>query len=78
MQRACNREGFNAKGNQQYLGKDMAKARIGILGNREHNCDKCDSRIGFGTGGLFDDNNTCGNERIDKKHTKGQGYILVQ
>ena len=41
-------------------------------------CDKCDSRIGFGTGGLFDDNNTCGNERIDKKHTKGQGYILVQ
>ena len=78
LQIGCNREGFNAKSDQQHLGKDMAKARIGILGNDEHNCGKCDSRIGFGTGGLHDDNNTCGNERVNRKHTKGLGYILVQ
>ena len=79
LQIDCNREGFNAKSDQQHLGKDMGKARIGILGNDKHrSCDKCDSRIGFGTGGLHDDSNTCGNEYGNSKHTKGQGYILVQ
>ena len=80
LQIGCNREGFNAKSDQQSLGKDMGKARIGILGNDEHMyCDKCDSRIGSGTGGLHDDSNTCGNENPETgKHTKGQGYILVQ
>ena len=80
LQIGCNREGFNAKSDQQHSGEDMAKARIGILGNDEHTyCEKCDSRIGFGTGGLHDDSNTCGNENhITGKHTKGLGYILVQ
>ena len=42
-----------------------------------------DSRIGFGTGGKHDDNNTCGNEAKlssdnGDKHIKAMGYILVQ
>ena len=58
LQYNCNKEGFNA------YGKDLnhSKARIGILGNNENDCDNCDSRIGFGTGGKHDNNNACGNE----------------
>ena len=85
MQFNCNREGFNAKSDKQYSpGRDLAKARIGILGNNENDCDQCDSRIGFGTGGLYDDSNTRGNEAkvypLDNgcKHIKAMGYILVQ
>ena len=84
LQLYCNKEGFNAKSNIQYSpGIDQAKARIGILGNNDNDCDGCDSRIGFGTGGVYDDSNTCGNEAIyysdnDDKHIKGIGYILVQ
>ena len=80
LQIDCNREGFNAKSDQQHSGEDMGKARIGILGNdKDRYCDKCDSRIGFGTGGLHDNSNTCGNENSETgKHTKGLGYILVQ
>ena len=60
-----------------------SKARIGILGNNEDDCKLCDSRIGFGTGGEHDDNNTCGNEARngadnEYKHIKAMGYILVQ
>ena len=47
LQIGCNRQGFNAKSDQQHLGKDMAKARIGILGNNEHNCGKCDPESGL-------------------------------
>ena len=47
LQYNCNKEGFNAYG--KYL--DHSKVRIGILGNNENDCDLCDSRIGFGTGG---------------------------
>ena len=83
LQLNCNREGFNAKSNKQYNDKDQSKARIGFLGNNENDCGMCDSRIGFGTGGLHDNNNTCGNEAKyypdnGKKHIKGIGYILVQ
>ena len=83
LQRKCNREGFNAKSKKQYKGKDHSKARIGILGNNENDCNLCDSRIGFGTGGLHDNSNTCGNEASrypdnGNKHIKGIGYILVQ
>ena len=84
LQFNCNREGFNAKSNKQsHSGKDQSKARIGFLGNNENDCDMCDSRIGFGTGGLHDNNNTCGNEATyypdnGNKHIKGIGYILVQ
>ena len=78
LQINCNKEGFNAVGDRHH-----SKARIGILGNNEDDCRYCDSRIGFGTGGKHDNNNTCGNEARhggDKgnKHIKVMGYILVQ
>ena len=79
LQRNCNKEGFNA------VGSSFAKsiARIGIISNQEKDCRSCDSRIGFGTGGNYDDNNTCGNEATyspdnGDKHIKAMGYILVQ
>ena len=79
LQRNCNKEGFNAVGGRSY----HSKARIGILGNEQNHCDSCDSRIGFGTGGLHDDSNTCGNVATNlpdngNKHIKAMGYILVQ
>ena len=79
LQNNCNREGFNAMpGNN-----DASKARIGILGNNQNECQSCDSRIGFGTGGWHDDSNTCGNEASKRpdngnKHIKAMGYIFVQ
>ena len=81
LQGNCNKEGFNARSTEQYDEKDMSKARIGILGNNENDCLKCDSRIGFGTGGLHDNTNTCGNEATSSpadKHIKAMGYILLQ
>jgi len=77
------KEGFNTL-------VDFAKARIGILGNDDNDCLRCDSRIGFGTGGSdehsnMDDSNTCGNEAAKgfnpdngEKHIKAMGFILVQ
>ena len=79
LQRNCNKEGFNAVGsNPRY-----SKARIGITANQQNHCGSCNSRIGFGTGGLFNDSNTCGNEATHSpdnghKHIKAMGYILVQ
>ncbi len=78
LQVNCNKEGFNVvSNNQQY-----AKARVGIVGNNEDSCHSGDSRIGFGTGGYFDDSNTCGNEARHQgdngnKHIKTMGYILI-
>ena len=79
MQYNCNKEGFNAVSANLI----QAKARIGIIGNNENDCSRCDSRIGFGTGGNHDDSNTCGNEAVwspdnGDKHIKAMGYILVQ
>ena len=79
LQTNCNREGFNVAGNEL----SNAKARIGVVGNNENDCNSCDSRIGFGTGGKHDDANTCGNEARylgdnGDKHIKAMGYILVQ
>ena len=79
LQSYCNKEGFNAVGDNTRL----SKARIGIIANQESNCGSCDSRIGFGTGGTQDDSNTCGNEATHSpengnKHIKAMGYILVQ
>ena len=68
LQLLCNKEGFNALGGLRH-----SKARIGILGNNENDCGSCDTRIGFGTGGLQDDSNTCGDLNM-----KAMGYILVQ
>lgn len=68
-------------------GEDASKARIGIIGNNEDDCKSCDSRIGFGTGGLHDNSNTCGNEATEihsqnvnnkEQHIKAMCYILVQ
>ena len=77
LQYNCNMEGFNAYG--KHL--DHSKVRIGILGNNENDCDLCDSRIGFGTGGKHDNNNACGNEATYKgdnndKHIKCHGIHL--
>ena len=79
LQTGCNKEGFNSIGTRT----DVSKARIGILGNEVVNgCSTPDSRIGFGTGGLHDDSNTCGNEALGGdnggRHIKAMGYILVQ
>ena len=78
LQRNCNKEGFNAVVLTTY-----SKARIGILGNDQNDCNSPDSRIGFGTGGYPDDSNTCGNEAKHStdngdKLIKAMGYILVQ
>ena len=79
LQLNCNKEGFNV-----LIGsKQQSKARIGIVGNNENDCRSCDSRIGFGTGGDYDDSNTCGNEATynadnGDRHIKAMGCILVQ
>ena len=79
LQLNCNTQGFNAVGTSLH----HSKARIGIIANQENDCDTCDSRIGFGTGGYPEDSNTCGNEASHEpdngdKHIKAFGYILVQ
>ena len=79
LQINCNQEGFNSIG----LSQIHAKARIGVISNQEKDCNSCDSRIGFGTGGSTDDSNTCGNQAAfspdnGDKDIKAMGYILVQ
>ena len=78
LQLNCNREGFNAQCDASH-----SKARIGIVNNNQEDCVSCDSRIGFGTGGLHDNSNSCGNQATHSpdnkgKHIKAFGYILVQ
>ena len=77
LQTNCDLEGFNA------VCGLYRKARIGIHSNNEDDCDRCDSRIGFGTAGPPDNSSTCGNEAVrggdnGDKHIKALGYILVQ
>ena len=81
LQRKCNREGFNVKSGFYH----HAKARIGILGDNKDDCKWTDSRIGFGSGGEPNENNTCGNEALAKegadngdKSIKTMGFIFVQ
>ena len=85
LQRKCNKQGFNAACSRD----DASRARIGILGNEgsmtNDQCDSCDSRIGFGTGGFPDKSNTCGNVASGSyspdngdRQFKAMGYILVQ
>ena len=78
LQVYCNTEGFNIICG----GSGNSKARIGTATNNQDDCLSCDSRIGFGTGGLYDPYNTCGNEATREpdngdKHIKAMGYILV-
>ncbi|KAL9953690.1 hypothetical protein ACROYT_G041143 [Oculina patagonica] len=78
LQYNCNKEGFNVVStNSAY-----SKARIGFLGDNNE-CQTCDSRIGFGTGGNPDDSNKCGNVACcltdnGDNNIKAMGYILVQ
>ena len=77
LQLNCKKEGFNAKCTKG----GYSKARIGILGNDQTNCYRCNSRLGFGSGGNYDGKNTCGN--LDnhggkRLSIKTMGYILVQ
>ena len=79
LQPNCNKEGFNAVGENH----SHSKARIGYIANQENDCRTCDSRIGFGTGGYHDDSNTCGNQATHNpdngnRHIRAMGYILVQ
>ena len=79
LQPNCNKEGFNVL----CTDSNHSKARIGIVANNQNVCSSCDSRIGFGSGGLFDDYNTCGNQATHggdngDQHIKAMGYILVQ
>ena len=80
LQNNCNKEGFNVECD----GITFSKARIGIISDNDSGCFTCGSRIGFGTGGIPDDSNTCGNEASShqpdngKRHIKTMGYILVQ
>ena len=43
LQRNCNKEGFNAVGDNSR----QSKARIGIIANQQNDCSSCDSRIGL-------------------------------
>ena len=81
LQSNCNKEGFNAVSGVY----SNSRARIGIIANQENDCETCDSRVGFGTGGAHDDSITCGNAAKasfspdnGEKHIKAMGYILVQ
>ena len=77
LQLNCNKEGFNAKCTKS----GYSKARIGILGNDQTDCDTCNSRLGFGSGGNYDKTNTCGNldnHKGKRLSNKTMGYILVQ
>ena len=80
LQLHCNIEGFNAVSGSS----SHPKARIGIIANNENSeCNSCDSRIGFGSGGFPDDSNTCGiNAQTyadnGSRHIKVMGYILIQ
>lgn len=84
LQLNCNKEGFNADAYDDPKHKvDLSKARIGIISNEQNDCHSCDSRIGFGTGGYPQEDNTCGNvvrHEGDRgnRNTTAMGYILVQ
>ena len=80
----CNREGFNIYSLKSFWEFKAARARIGFVTNNANNCDDVDTRIGFGTGGPYDDNNPCGivadKSGLDNgsQFIKAMGYILVQ
>ena len=82
LQLNCNKEGFNTADVNRFNAYH-SEARIGIIANQENDCRSCDSRIGFGTGGHFEDGVVCGNVAYvggdnGDRRTPGMGYILVQ
>ena len=78
LQINCNKEGFNAR----CLRDLNSRARIGVVTNNQDDCRTCDSRIGFGSGGLPDDSNTCGqaaqNGDNGSKFVKAMCYLFVR
>ena len=79
LQLNCNKEGFNVVATVS----GYSKVRVGYIANDGNNCDYCDSRIGFGTGGSPNNSITCGNVAAnfpdnDNRNIKAMGYILVQ
>ena len=92
LQDHCNKEGFNSKSQLSHWRKEWdlpAAARIGILGDDQHDvsCMDSESRLGFGTKGnlaRMQDSNTCGNEAGHNssdnglRHTKAHCYIPAQ
>ena len=79
LQDHCNKEGFNSRGSRN----GASRARIGFVGNDFYHCIFPDSRIGFGTAGLPDDSNSCGNAAKyggdnGDKSIKAMGYIFIQ
>ena len=81
LQHNCNKEGFNVVSGESNHGR----ARIGILGDNVDDCIWTDSRIGFGGGGVPNNDNTCGNEAVAEhnadngdKSIKTMGFIFVQ
>ncbi|XP_066021817.1 uncharacterized protein [Pocillopora verrucosa] len=62
LQPNCNKEGFNTQTIHR-------RARVGILGNNENDCNTCDSVMGFGL-----DSTACG----DLHSFRALCYILVQ
>lgn len=67
----CNKEGFNVRS----IVNNRARARIGIISNDADNCDRCNSRIGFGTAGESNAY-TCG-FMLFKEGLAAMGYIFV-
>jgi hypothetical protein len=82
LQLNCNRSGFNVQSDGAY----DTKARLGILGNEQNECNSPDSRIGFGAQGTncgMDNTNSVGNECIcggdnGEIHYKAYGFIMVR
>ena len=73
LQDNCNKEGFNAAVNDQF-----SKARIGIIANTQKECESCDPRVGFGTGGSPDNSNTCGVVRRGFPKSNLQNLVSYQ
>jgi hypothetical protein len=85
LQKHCNKEGFNA------ASKDVEhhRVRIGMIADNFNNCQKADSRIGFGGAGTGckqkeDSTNSCGNVAHCTDADEGivnipvMGYILAR
>jgi hypothetical protein len=82
LQAYCNKEGFNIRGGQS---NTKMYVRIGLVANKENQCDTCSSCIGFGVsitgcrGGVK--KKACGNIHACygyQTSIAAFGYILVQ
>ena len=81
LQSNCNKEGFNVQCSWLWQGYTGRKSRIGIAGNDQHDCDTCDSVIGFGIKiAPVNWKWSSGNLQLhpEKQTLKTFGYIFVQ